>query len=147
MCDLSRKFGCAPEAAAELLALAAELRIKIAGLSFHVGSQAMDSGMYVHAIDVCRELMGSPRPRRMTYRFWISAADFRWIMSIAVIHRGLLRADSPRLECTRSGRARDRRAGPLYRGPSAISVSSVMGARCARWSMVVLPRRRLVRQL
>ena len=58
VCDLSKKFGCAPDAVAELLALAAELRIKIEGLSFHVGSQSTGSKMHVHAIDVCRELMG-----------------------------------------------------------------------------------------
>jgi len=55
--DLSKKFGCAPDAVAGLLELASELRVKIEGLSFHVGSQALDSAMYVHAIHVCRELM------------------------------------------------------------------------------------------
>jgi ornithine decarboxylase len=59
VCDLSRKFGCVPEAAAGLLELAAELRIRIQGLSFHVGSQAVDSTMHVRAIEVCRELMQS----------------------------------------------------------------------------------------
>jgi len=58
-CDLSRKFGCDPEAVAELLQLAAELRVKIDGLSFHVGSQATDSAMIVRAIGVCRELLQS----------------------------------------------------------------------------------------
>lgn len=57
VCDLSKKFGCAPGAVMELLALAAELRIQIEGLSFHVGSQAAGSNMHVHAINVCRELM------------------------------------------------------------------------------------------
>jgi ornithine decarboxylase len=57
VCDLSRKFGCAPGAVAELLSLAAELRIKIEGLSFHVGSQSAESDMHVEAIKVCRELM------------------------------------------------------------------------------------------
>ena len=57
VCDLSKKFGCAPEAVAELLALAADLRIKIAGLSFHVGSQAADSSMHVQAVNVCRDLL------------------------------------------------------------------------------------------
>jgi ornithine decarboxylase len=58
-CDLSRKFGCDPEAVAELYRLAAELRIKIDGLSFHVGSQAVDSTMTVKAIAACRELLAS----------------------------------------------------------------------------------------
>jgi len=57
LCDLSRKFGCAPEAVAELLDLAVALRIKVEGLSFHVGSQAAGSAMHVQAIEVCRELM------------------------------------------------------------------------------------------
>src|SRR5271155_5024975 len=47
--DLSRKFGCDPEAVGELLRLASELRIRIDGLSFHVGSQAADPAMIVHA--------------------------------------------------------------------------------------------------
>jgi ornithine decarboxylase len=55
--DLSRKFGCDPEMVGELFALAAELRITIDGLSFHVGSQAADPAMTVHAIGVCRDLL------------------------------------------------------------------------------------------
>lgn len=57
VCDLSKKFGCAPTAVAGLLKLANELRISIAGLSFHVGSQAADSAMHVEAIGVCRDLL------------------------------------------------------------------------------------------
>jgi ornithine decarboxylase len=57
VCDLSKKFGCAPEAVPELLALAADLRVKVEGLSFHVGSQSAGSDMHVHAINVCRELI------------------------------------------------------------------------------------------
>ncbi len=57
VCDLSKKFGCAPEAVAELLALAADLRVKVEGLSFHVGSQSAGSDMHVHAINVCRDLI------------------------------------------------------------------------------------------
>jgi ornithine decarboxylase len=57
--DLSRKFGCDPEAVADLFQLAASLRIKIDGLSFHTGSQNADPAMMVRAIDVCRELLQS----------------------------------------------------------------------------------------
>ena len=57
-CDLSRKFGCEPEAVAGLFQLAAELRIKIDGLSFHVGSQAAGPAMFVEAIARCSGLMG-----------------------------------------------------------------------------------------
>ena len=56
-CDLSRKFGCEPELVSSLLKLAAELRIKIDGLSFHVGSQAADPAMFVQAIARCGELL------------------------------------------------------------------------------------------
>src|SRR5882762_9306001 len=56
-CDLSRKFGCEPESVADLFRLAAELRIKIDGLSFHVGSQAAGPAMFVEAIARCSELM------------------------------------------------------------------------------------------
>jgi ornithine decarboxylase len=55
--DLSRKFGCDPPAVLPLLGLAAELGVDVAGLSFHVGSQASGSQMHVHAIEVCRDLM------------------------------------------------------------------------------------------
>ncbi|MEP6545908.1 MAG: type III PLP-dependent enzyme [Gammaproteobacteria bacterium] len=55
--DLSRKFGCEPQAVIELLRLAAELRIEIDGLSFHVGSQAAGPGMFVEAIARCAELL------------------------------------------------------------------------------------------
>jgi len=41
----------------ELFKLAAEQRIKIDGLSFHVGSQAADPAMFVEAIARCAELM------------------------------------------------------------------------------------------
>src|SRR5258708_19768885 len=55
--DLSRKFGCDPTAATDLFRLAAQLRIKIDGVSFHTGSQNADSAMIVRAIDSCRELL------------------------------------------------------------------------------------------
>ena len=57
LCDLSRKFGCEPAAAPDLLNLAAEHGIPVAGISFHVGSQAGNPGMFVEAIDACGELM------------------------------------------------------------------------------------------
>jgi len=56
-CDLSRKFGCDPESVPGLLRLAAELHIKIDGLSFHVGSQAAGPAMFVAAIARCGELL------------------------------------------------------------------------------------------
>jgi ornithine decarboxylase len=61
VCDLSRKFGCDPEAVAPLLLLAADLGIKVAGLSFHAGSQARGPAMHVQAIDVCRNVIRDAR--------------------------------------------------------------------------------------
>ena len=55
--DLSRKFGCEPQAVAGLFKLAAELHIKIEGLSFHIGSQASGPAMFVEAIARCSELL------------------------------------------------------------------------------------------
>ncbi len=57
VCDLSRKFGCDPEAVPGMLELAAQLGVEVAGLSFHVGSQAAGPEMHVRAIAVCRDLM------------------------------------------------------------------------------------------
>jgi ornithine decarboxylase len=56
-CDLSRKFGCEPGAVPELLRLAADLRIRIDGLSFHVGSQAAGPAMFAEAIARCAPLL------------------------------------------------------------------------------------------
>jgi ornithine decarboxylase len=55
--DLSRKFGAHPQAVPDLLRLAAKLRIRIGGLSFHVGSQASGPAMFVAAIARCLELL------------------------------------------------------------------------------------------
>jgi ornithine decarboxylase len=56
-CDLSRKFGSDPAGVLELLRLAAQLRIRIDGLSFHVGSQAAGPATFVEAIGKCGELL------------------------------------------------------------------------------------------
>jgi ornithine decarboxylase len=51
--DLSKKFGCTPDAARELLVMARDLGIRIKGLSFHVGSQAADPRKHVEAVNAC----------------------------------------------------------------------------------------------
>ncbi len=51
--DLSKKFGCTPQAARELLVMARDLGIRIKGLSFHVGSQAADPRKHVEAVNAC----------------------------------------------------------------------------------------------
>jgi ornithine decarboxylase len=65
VCDLSRKFGCDPEAALDLARLAASLGIDVCGYSFHVGSQVADAGKYVEAIAVCARLLAAARRERL----------------------------------------------------------------------------------
>jgi ornithine decarboxylase len=57
VCDLSRKFGCDPQSVGDLVKLASQLQIPVSGLSFHVGSQALDPGKHIEAIEVCRGLL------------------------------------------------------------------------------------------
>lgn len=55
--DLSKKFGCSPEKALEIIKQAKILGIRIKGLSFHVGSQTTHPQKYVDAIMVCKQVM------------------------------------------------------------------------------------------
>ena len=55
--DLSRKFGCPPQEAYQLIALATRLGIHVKGLSFHVGSQCLCPDMHVQAINVCNRII------------------------------------------------------------------------------------------
>jgi len=55
--DLSKKFGCSPETALQLISKARDLGIRIKGLSFHVGSQTTNPQKYVDAIIACRQVM------------------------------------------------------------------------------------------
>jgi ornithine decarboxylase len=65
VCDLSRKFGCDPEDVLALARLAADLGITVRGLSFHVGSQAIDSHKHVEAIEACVRLLAAGRRERL----------------------------------------------------------------------------------
>jgi ornithine decarboxylase len=65
VCDLSRKFGCDPEDVLGLARLGAELGIEVRGLSFHVGSQAADSGKHVEAIEACARLLAAGRREKL----------------------------------------------------------------------------------
>ncbi len=65
VCDLSKKFGCEPEAVPDLLALARRLGVRVAGLSFHVGSQAADPAMHVRAVESCLALMAAAREQKL----------------------------------------------------------------------------------
>jgi ornithine decarboxylase len=63
MVDLSRKFGCAPEAAIGLAEGAARARIAVAGFSFHVGSQVANAEAHACAIGICARLIEEGRHR------------------------------------------------------------------------------------
>jgi len=65
VCDLSRKFGCDPEAALELARLAVSLGIDVQGFSFHAGSQLADALKHVEAIRVCAQLLVQARRERL----------------------------------------------------------------------------------
>jgi ornithine decarboxylase len=135
-CDLSRKFGCDPEAVPDLFRLATELRIKIAGLSFHVGSQASGPAMFGEAIARCSGLMRV-------------AAQMGHTLSILDIGGGFpvdyLQRCVPIEEFCAPIRAALQELAPATRviaepgryisAPAAISVTSVMGRalRDGRW--------------
>ena len=55
--DLSKKFGCSPEAAIDIISLAQQLGIRIKGLSFHVGSQSPNPTKYVEAINASTKVV------------------------------------------------------------------------------------------
>ena len=59
--DLSKKFGCTPADAPQLLALAGRLGLKVRGLSFHVGSQVADAEAHAHAVDACSTILAAGR--------------------------------------------------------------------------------------
>jgi ornithine decarboxylase len=135
VCDLSKKFGCAPEAVAELLGVAADLRIKIDGLSFHVGSQCADSGMHVQAINVCRELM-----RGAVHGHQLNTLDIGGGFPVDYSRQSLpideycapIRAA---LELLESNVRVIAEPGRYIAAPAAVAVSSVMGRalRDGRW--------------
>jgi ornithine decarboxylase len=136
VCDLSRKFGCEPQSVGDLLNLASELRIKVEGLSFHVGSQSAGSEMIVQAIDVCRDLMlRAPEHGQALGTLDIGGGfpvDYlRRSLSIeefcAPIRDALGRFTAPVRVIAEPGR--------YISAPSAVAVSSVMGRalRDGRW--------------
>jgi ornithine decarboxylase len=55
--DLSKKFGCSPAMAIDIITYAQQLGIRIKGLSFHVGSQTASPSKYVTAISACNHVI------------------------------------------------------------------------------------------
>jgi ornithine decarboxylase len=135
-CDLSRKFGCEPESVPDLFRLAAELRIKIDGLSFHVGSQAAGPAMFVEAIARCSELMRVAAQQGHTPGILDIGGGF----PVDYLHESMpieefcapIRATLAELAPTLRVIAEP---GRYICAPAAISVTSVMGRalRADRW--------------
>lgn len=65
---LSRKFGCEPEMAVDLLARAKELGLDAYGLSFHVGSQQTDLTQYDKALELSLSLFNALEARGVKLR-------------------------------------------------------------------------------
>jgi ornithine decarboxylase len=130
VCDLSRKFGCDPDAVPALLALAAELRVNVEGLSFHVGSQAAGAHMHVEAIRVCGDLIRGAAEAGWTLRTLDIGGGFPvdYLTRALPIEEfcrpiraalGELTADVPVRIIAEPGR--------YIAAPSAVAVASVMG--------------------
>ncbi|MCM2563431.1 type III PLP-dependent enzyme [Lutimaribacter sp. EGI FJ00015] len=58
---LSRKFGCAPEQALDLMDLATRLGLRPVGLSFHVGSQTRRAAMWAPVLDQVAQVWHAAR--------------------------------------------------------------------------------------
>ena len=54
--DLNKKFGAHPEEALRLISIAKDQGLDIAGLCFHVGSQATFANVYIDALNICRKI-------------------------------------------------------------------------------------------
>lgn len=65
---LNRKFGCAPDMAADLLALAPELGLDAYGVSFHVGSQQLDPEQWGGAIAATKSVFDRAAAAGVTLR-------------------------------------------------------------------------------
>ena len=65
---LSRKFGCEPEMAIELMARAKELGLDAYGISFHVGSQQLDPTQFDVAIGTVAEIFRELKTRGVELR-------------------------------------------------------------------------------
>jgi ornithine decarboxylase len=127
--DLSRKFGCDPEAALELARLAAKLGIVVRGFSFHVGSQAPDPMKHVEAIEACTRLIRAARKEKLG-RF--DVLDIGGGFPIDYDHRvtDIGRFCAP-IRKALAGVPKNVRViaepGRYIVGPAAIGVASVMG--------------------
>jgi ornithine decarboxylase len=127
--DLSRKFGCDPEAALELARLAAKLGITVRGFSFHVGSQAPQSLKHVEAIEACGTLIRQARREKLG-RFDVLDIGGGFPIDYTEPMPDIGRFCAPIRKAIAGLPKRLRliaEPGRYISGPSAIGVASVMG--------------------
>jgi ornithine decarboxylase len=127
--DLSRKFGCDPEAALELARQAARLGIQVRGFSFHVGSQAPDPLKHVEAIEACVSLLKQARSEKLG-RFDILDIGGGFPIDYVTRVPDIVRFCAPIRKALAAVPKRVRiiaEPGRYIAGPSAIGVASVMG--------------------
>jgi ornithine decarboxylase len=129
VCDLSRKFGCDPEGLLDLARLAADLGVEVRGLSFHVGSQAMDSAKHVEALEACAKLITAARKEKLgTFDTLDIGGGFP--IDYAQPVQDISRFCAPLRTALAKLPKRMRviaEPGRFVVGPSAIGVASVMG--------------------
>jgi ornithine decarboxylase len=135
--DLSRKFGCEPDAALALAQLAAELGITVRGFSFHVGSQAPDARKHVEAIEVCTGLLAAARRAKLG-RFDTLDIGGGFPVEYTTAVPDIGRFCAPIRKALKALPARIRviaEPGRFIAAPAAICVASVMGRaqRGDRW--------------
>ncbi|MFI6078085.1 type III PLP-dependent enzyme [Actinoplanes sp. NPDC051343] len=73
---LSRKFGCAPEMAVDLLRRAARLGLDAAGIAFHVGSQQMTPARWEPSIAIAADVFARLRAEGVNLRILNAGGGF-----------------------------------------------------------------------
>ena len=128
--DLSKKFGCTPEAALPLLREAKTLGLNIVGLSFHVGSQVPNARRHVEAITACNQIIRDASAEGITLQvldigggfpvnYGSDLADFNIYDFCAPIREALSNLPEGIRKLAEPGR--------FISAPCMTSVSSVMG--------------------
>lgn len=129
MCDLSRKFGCDPESVLDLARLASQLKVEVRGLSFHVGSQAVDAGKHVEAIHACVKLLADARREKLGACDTLDIGGgfpIEYMQPVADIGRFCAPIRAALAELPKHVRV-IAEPGRFIAGPAAIGVASVMG--------------------
>lgn len=134
--DLSRKFGCDASAAIGLIEEAARSGLRIAGLSFHAGSQLPRPDKYVEAIDTCGRIIAGARARGFDLEVLDIGGGFPidYLEPVPPIEAfcAPIRAAISRLP---AGLRCIAEPGRFICGPAVVAISTVMGRakREGRW--------------